>query len=767
VSGDATCELLDSRSMSAHAKDPPVVLVEEASGVGTLPQVDDDDVQRRSQYSAVEPVDDTNKFGTYLGVYRPTILTLFGVIMYIRMGWVVGNAGLLGALGVLLLTFVITGTAALALSSVATNIRLRAGGVFALVSQSLGLEAGGAIGVPLYLAQSMGAALYIYGFAEGWQFLFPTHPQWAVVGAVYLVAFGLSMISERLVLRLQLIVLVGVVVALGSMVGGFWTNELREPKLWGNYEAGSIWLLFAIFFPAGTGIKVGASLSGKLKDPRRSVPLGTMAAWGTALVTYATLIIWYSVVASPDELRNDYMIAIERAAWGPAVLIGLLSSCASATLSSLVAAPNVLAALAKHRVVPWGNKLAPKSDADTPRKAAMVNGAVVGGTLLLGDLNAVAQLITMFFLITYATLNLVVMIEQSLALVSFRPTFRVPVWVPIIGAVASVFAMTITNPAFGLVALSVVVALYVYLERKQLETPWETVRSGIFLAMADWAARQTQRVAGDANERAWKPDVLVPIQREEQLRGDYRLLLDMVRPRGSIQVYYLTESPDEGPPHGLDRFVQGLRSARLYATLSAVFAKDIVDLTRMTARVLKDVFFRPNVLFVNVEGRSDVELRQLISIARESQMAVAFLMVHPTARLGRERDVTVWVRDQSPHWELGLRLANLDVALLLGYQLNRNWRGHLRLRTVVSFPQHVEHARTFLHRIIRDARLPHGEVAVDCGNFEQALEAAEDTDLNIFGLPAEVSVEQLRKLSLRTRGSCVFVMDSGHESALA
>jgi hypothetical protein len=116
---------------------------------------------------------------------------------------------------------------------------------------------------------------------------------------------------------------------------------------------------------------------------------------------------------------------------------------------------------------------------------------------------------------------------------------------------------------------------------------------------------------------------------------------------------------------------------------------------------------------------------------------------------------------------LGLRLANLDVALLLGYQLNRNWRGQLRLRTVVSFPGHVENARTFLSRIIRDARLPHGEVAVDCGTFEQALESAEDTDLNIFGLPAEVSVEQLQKLSSRTRGSCLFVMDSGHESALA
>jgi amino acid transporter len=725
-----------------------------------------DDAQRRSQYSAVVPEPSEGKFGTYVGVYRPTILTLFGVIMYIRMGWVVGHAGLLGALGILLLTFVITGTAALALSSVATNIRLRAGGVFALVSQSLGLEAGGAIGVPLYLAQSMGAALYIYGFAEGWQVLFPHHPQWAVVATVFLCGFALSAASERLVLRLQLVVLVGVLIALGSMFGGFWTTELREPKLWGSYAAGDVWLLFAIFFPAGTGIKVGASLSGKLKDPRRSVPVGTMAAWGTALATYAALIIWYSMVASPEELTDNYMIAIQKSAWGPGVLIGLLSSCASAMLSSMVAAPNVLGALAKHRVIPFGSKLAPTSATGTPRKAAMFNGLVVGSTLLLGDLNAVAQLITMFFLITYATLNLVVMIEQSLGLVSFRPTFRVPLWVSVVGAIASVFAMTITNPAFGLVALGFVVALYVYLERKQLETPWETVRSGIFLAMADWAARQSQRVEG-SNERAWKPDVLVPLEREEQLRGDYRLLLDMVRPRGSIQVFYRTDKPDDGAPHGLNRFVQGLRSARLYATLSPVCAKDVVDLTKMSARVLKNVFFRPNVLFVNVNDHDDDALNALIGVAKESEMAVAFLALHPSARLGRERDITVWVRDQSPQWELGLRLANLDVALLLGYQLNRNWHGSLRLRTVVSEHQHVDDARTFLHRMIRDARLPHGEVSVVHGTFDEALETAENTDLNIFGLPAVVSTVHLRMLCEKTHSSCLFVMDSGNESALA
>ena len=135
--------------------------------------------------------------------------------MYIRMGWIVGNAGILGALLILLMTFTITGTAALSFSSITTNIRLKAGGVFALVSQSLGLEAGGAVGVPLYLAQSLGAALYIYGFAEGWQTIFPEHNKALVIASVFACGLLLSLISENLALKMQAIVIVGVLVALG------------------------------------------------------------------------------------------------------------------------------------------------------------------------------------------------------------------------------------------------------------------------------------------------------------------------------------------------------------------------------------------------------------------------------------------------------------------------------------------------------------------------------------------------------------------------
>jgi solute carrier family 12 (potassium/chloride transporters), member 9 len=761
----------------------PVTMDNENSNITHLRSITDDQesVQKRlddlveegpdvSRYSVIEPLDLTKKLGTYIGVYRPTVLTIFGVIMYVRMGWVVGNAGLLGALMILLLTFLITGTAAASFSSITTNIRLQAGGVFALVSQSLGLEAGGAIGLPLFLAQSLGAALYIYGFAEGWSYLFPGHKIGWVLLCIYIVGASLAFISEKLVLKLQGVVLLGVVGALGSMIGGFWTvTEFHQPQLWGEFESGSIWVLFAVFFPAGTGIKVGASLSGKLKDPRRSIPLGTLSAWGTTLIVYAILMIWYSVVATPAELTGNYLIAVEKSIWGDVVIVGLLSSCASAMLSSMVAAPNVLAALGNHGIIPKAKFLAKQSKGGTYRNAVMVNSAIVGVALLLGDLNRVAALITMFFLITYATINTVIVIEQKLGLLSFRPTFKIPMRVPVVGAISSIFAMVIVNPIFGLIALSIIISLYIYLEKRHLETPWETVRSGMFLALADWAARQAQKMTG-ANERAWKPDMLVPVDNMEQLQGKYRILTDLLKPKGSIQVLYLDkdDSVTETVPQRLQEMTRDFQKESLFATSAIVKADNIPEMVNMGTSVLKGSFFSPNILYIDIQNRTDEEINKLVELARKSKMGVALFVLHDVARLSRERDINIWIRDQSPDWTLGLRLANLDLAILLGYQLKRNWGGKLCLLSAIRDPSQVQMGRVFLERLFKDARLPgDSSIWVESCAFEKALTIAPKADLNVFGLSHNLSIEKLKSFTRLTNSSCLFVIDSGNESALA
>ncbi len=148
-----------------------------------------------------------NRFGTFEGVFTPTILTILGVIMYLRLGWVVGNAGFGGALLIILLAKIVTLTTGLAIASMASNIKIGDGGSYAIISRSLGLEIGGAVGLPLYLSQSLGAAMYIVGFTEGWSVIFPSHNPLIVSSGILFLLIATSLISARIAMRLQFIVM--------------------------------------------------------------------------------------------------------------------------------------------------------------------------------------------------------------------------------------------------------------------------------------------------------------------------------------------------------------------------------------------------------------------------------------------------------------------------------------------------------------------------------------------------------------------------------
>ena len=112
------------------------------------------------------------KFGFFAGVFTPSILTILGVIMYMRLGWVIGNAGLIGAIAIILIAHVIAITTGLSVSSVATDKKIGAGGIYYVLSRSMGIPIGGAIGIALYVGTAFSIALYLIGFAESFNGFF-------------------------------------------------------------------------------------------------------------------------------------------------------------------------------------------------------------------------------------------------------------------------------------------------------------------------------------------------------------------------------------------------------------------------------------------------------------------------------------------------------------------------------------------------------------------------------------------------------------------
>ena len=441
---------------------------------------------------------ESKKFGTFDGVFLPTLLTILGAVMYLRTGWVVGNAGLFGGLLIILLANIITFCTGLSISSVATNIRVGAGGSFSIISQSLGLEVGGSVNLPFYLAQAISVAFYIFAFTEGWLTIFPAHPAPLILFAAFGLCFFVASVSVGLAARIRYPILVIVTFSLVAVflgaTGLFRQAPFNPPQLWGNFPEGDFWHVFAVFFPAVTGVLAGVNLSGTLANPRQSIPRGTLSAIVVSFVVYMLLAYWSSLVASPEELVNNFTIMVDKAAFGWAIQAGILAATFSAALNSLVGAPRVLQAMATHNVVPFGKVLAQETALGEPRQAMILTGLIAIGTLLFGlsgnGLNEIAPLMTMFFLITYVVLNAVVLLEQSLELTSFRPLFQVPRLVPLIGLIGAIFAMYLINPTFSLIATITIFALYEYLSQRQLTAPWSDVRSGMFVTLAEWAAKR-------------------------------------------------------------------------------------------------------------------------------------------------------------------------------------------------------------------------------------------------------------------------------------
>lgn len=504
----------------------------------------------------------STKFGTFAGVFTPTLLTILGVIMFLREGWVVGNAGLGGALLIIFLSFGITAATGLSMATFVTNIRVGPGGAFSMISQSLGLEAGGAIGVPLYVSQALAVVMYIFGFREGYLWAvdawsLPALPPMAVDLIIFAVIFGITIISTGLAFKIQYVILAIVIASLVSVGIAAGNGSMTAPIIWWgdfrgspetNFSGTTFWAVFAVFFPASTGIMAGANMSGDLKDPRKSIPIGTLAAIAISLVIYVGLAYWLMRVATVDELTGNYTIMIDRAFWGPAVLAGLLAATFSSALASFVGAPRILEALGSHSIVPASAWFAKRTRKGEPRNATFATAVIVLAAIMLRDLNAIAPLVAMIFLLTYATINLVVATEQSLRLISFRPLMHVPKFVPLIGLGGCLFAMFVINPTFSLIALAVVLAIYMALMKQRLTAPNGDVRSGLFTALAEWAAKRAKLSQG-TTERAWKPNILVPVEDPRRLRGAFDLIRDLAYPMGSVKLLGIAPADRTGTLH--------------------------------------------------------------------------------------------------------------------------------------------------------------------------------------------------------------------------
>lgn len=510
-------------------------------------------------------------------------------------------------------------------------------------------------------------------------------------------------------------------------------------------------------------------MSGDLQQPRRAIPRGTLAAIAVAFVLYMLLAFWLSVVASPTELVENYTVMIDYALAPSLVVAGLLGATFSSALSSMVGAPRILQALGDQNVFPYGDWFAAQDAAGEPRNALIITAVIVGATILFRDLNAIAPMITMFFLIAYLMINLVVLIEQTLNMVSFRPRFEIPRWVPFLGTIGCMFAMFIISPSFGLVALTLVLGVYVYLTRRAIDAPHGDMRSGLFVALAEWAAKSTSGLPTE-NERAWKPNMLLPFQDPREVRGTFGLLRDIAHPRGSVAMLGLEHGEQtERMESTVTEMGRAFRDQGVYARWSTGTTEKFADGVRTAIDTMAGMFFRPNYLFMRLPDDRERrrEVAEIVGEASRHSLGVGLFQSEPVAELGARSLINVWLRPENLRDEMQFELGNVDLALLTAYKLQVNWGAEARIVTAVEDAEQAEDVREFLENLVDLGRLSDFEIVIEQSEFDTAIDRVPHADVDLFGLGAEPDFAFIDDMVARREAACLFVRDSGEENILA
>ena len=377
----------------------------------------------------------------------------------------------------------------------------------------------------------------------------------------------------------------------------------------------------------------------------------------------------------------------------------------------------------------------------------------------------------MFFLITYAMINIVVLIEQSLGLISFRPSLRIPQAVSLIGTIGCLFVMFIVNPAFSLVSLAIVFGIYIFLTKRNLSAPFGDVRSGLFISLAEWAARRMTQLS-TSKARAWKPNLLIPVEDARDLRGTFRLIYDIAYPKGSIHLLGFAEDHiNSSLKFDLPKVTESLREEDVFAYSTLIQKTDFGRNMLTSMSTMGAAFLNPNILFLSIpapdDAKRDEDLKMIIGQARENKLGVVLFGDHTQSGMGRKRRISIWVRDQSGNWDIIQGMSNIDLALLLAYQIERNWKGKINLLTAVNETENIAAAEEYLENLVVMSRLPDASVRAFGGSFAECIKQAPQADLNIFGLPNEINFDFARQMIEETESTCIFVRDSGEENALA
>ncbi len=707
-------------------------------------------------------VNKKTNFGTF-EVFVTSISTILGAILFLKFGWAVGNYGFISVVGLIFIGHLVTIPAAFAVAEIATNQKVLGGGAYYIVSRSFGLNIGAAIGVSLYLSQAISIAFYIIAFAEAFRpvqeflfqnFGFPMDPRLISLPVMIILSVIVLLKGANLGMKaLYLVVAILGVSLLMFFIGHTDVAPITNAFYSGVENPANFFFAFAIIFPAFTGLAAGLGLSGDLKNPTVSIPRGTLLATVVGLFVYIAVAYKLAISFSPEELADpkNSLIMQNIAYWGPIIPIGLAAASLSSALGSILVAPRTLQAIGADDILP--NKFLNryfargKPVSNEPRNASLISIIIAFFFIAIGSIEFVAQIISMFFMLTYGAICLISLLEHFAADPSYRPTFRSRWYISLIGTILSFWLMFKMNGPYAIISLIIMGMIYYTISVSKKETKGF---GKLFRGVVFQLSRQLQILAQRADKEDldvhWRPFAIC-ISQDTFIRRSAFDLLRWISFKYGFGTYihyiegYLSKQTSKESKEVLERLINlaSVTKNRVYldTLISPSYTSAIAQVVQLSGISGKG---NNMILFEFSRTNSEAFKRSLENYSLIHSTGFDVCVLNTSYKgFGDKREIHIWITSHD--------YENANLMILLAYIIlgHPEWhRGQIKIFTIFKQDE-LNERRAKLMSLIKSGRLPisPGNIQVipsdDQRNTKELIsQKSVDADLTIVGFRHEL-----------------------------
>ena len=700
------------------------------------------------------------KFGT-LEVFTTSISTILGAILFLRFGYAIGNVGFLGTVGIILIGHLVTVPTALAVAEIATNQRVLGGGAYYIISRSFGLNIGAAIGIALYLSQAISVAFYIIAFAEAFDPLlnylqlnyhvfipdkrFISLPVMAVVSLIILTR-GANVGMKALYLVVVILFTSLILFFIGS------PNNIPSQVSFNARSSGSddFFVVFAIIFPAFTGLAAGLGLSGDLKDPTVSIPRGTLLATVAGGIVYLGVAYKLMISATPEDLANDQLIMEKIAYWGPIIPIGLAAASLSSALGSILVAPRTLQAIGVDDILPkksinhwlgYG-----KQGSNEPVHASIISILIAFFFIAIGDIDSVAKIISMFFMVTYGAICMISFLEHFAADPSYRPRFKSKWYFSLVGAVVSLWLMFKMSTPYTFLSIAIMGIIYYMISISNKEIKGlEKLFRGVIFQLSRQLQIFVQRADKESPEDNWRPFIICISQDTFKRRAAFDLLrwISFKYGFGTYIHYiegYLSKQTNKESKEILDRLIKIATISKNKVYLDTMISPSYTSAIAQVVQ-LSGISGKGNNMILFEFSRDDPgaleEPLKNYSLIRSTGFDICVLNSSYKG-FGYKREIHIWITTYD--------YENANLMILLGYIIlgHPEWKNGVIKIFAIYKETELKEKKANLLSLIRSGRLPisPGNIelipAGQCDTKKIITKRSVDADLIIVGFRNEL-----------------------------